>query len=77
MCKLYFSILCFEFGRFEKFVDLRKKRFGLTMVAGVLGIFVFFFAKFRRFMFIVAFGFLEKEKKMTSWSWSLSMWFVN
>ena len=33
------------------------------MVAGVLGIdFVFFFAKFRRFMFIVAFGFLEKEK---------------
>ena len=56
--------MCFEFGRFEKFVDLRKKRFGLTMVVGVLGIdFVFFFAKFHRFMFIVAFGFLEKEKK--------------
>ena len=56
--------MCFEFGRIKKFVDLRKKRFGLTMVAGVLGIdFVFFFAKFRRFMFIVAFGFLENEKR--------------
>ena len=34
------------------------------MVAGVLGIdFVFFFAKFRRFMFIVSFGILENEKR--------------
>ena len=32
------------------------------MVAGVLGIdFVFFFAKFRRFMFIVAFGFQDYQ----------------